>query len=194
MTMIDVFISASVPYEHRHPRFFKTADVLAIREALKSLIEVVLPIGRLTCGGHPAITPLLALFVREAGLNAERVTIFQSQLFAMEYPPELAAFVNVRTVEQVGDDRKKSLLLMRERMLASRRFDAAVFIGGMEGVIEEARMLAARSPGTIMLPIATTGAAAEEIYASGNYPPDLRTELTYSTLFRRHLRPAKREV
>lgn len=192
--MLDVFVSASVPFAHRHPRFYETADVLAIREAIKSLVEVVLPVGRLTCGGHPAITPLIALFVREAGLQSDRVTIFQSQMFAMEYPAELAAFVDVRTVPQVANDREESLRLMRDQMLASRAFDAGVFIGGMEGVLDEARMFAQRYPNAKMLPVPTTGAAAAEVFNSGNYAPDLRTELTYSTLFRRHLRPVIREA
>jgi hypothetical protein len=42
--MIDVFLSASVPLPNRHPRFFETADVLGIREAVKALADVVLPI------------------------------------------------------------------------------------------------------------------------------------------------------
>lgn len=191
--MLDVFVSASVPFAHRHPRFYETADVLAIREAVKSLIEVVLPVGRLTCGGHPAITPLLALFVREAGLESDRVTIFQSRLFAMEYPPELAAFLNVRIVETINDDREDSLRVMREQMLSSRKFDAAVFLGGMEGVIDEAEMFAKLHPNAQMLPVPSTGAAAAEVFRAGKYSDDLRTELTYSTLFRRHLRPLSRE-
>lgn len=85
--MIDVFLSASVPLPSRDRQFFESADVLAIREALKALAEVVLPEGHLTCGGHPAITPLLALFVRERGLSKERVTIFQSEFFASQFPP-----------------------------------------------------------------------------------------------------------
>lgn len=43
--MIDVFLSASVPLPDRNRVFFDTADVLAIREAIKALIEVV-QIGR----------------------------------------------------------------------------------------------------------------------------------------------------
>lgn len=191
--MIDVFVSASIPNLNRNPRFYETGDVLAIREAIKSLIEVVLPIGRLTCGGHPAITPLLALFVREAGLQSDRVTIFQSTLFAMEYPPELASFVDVQTTKQIANNRDKSLLNMRRRMLASRCFTAGVFIGGMEGVLEEAKMFTEMHPLAKMLPVSTTGAAAAEIYNSGDFDHDLDTELTYSTLFRRHLRPVINE-
>jgi hypothetical protein len=66
--MTDIFLSASVPLPDWDHRFFETADVLSIREAIKALVETALPTGRITCGGHPAITPLLALFVREAGL------------------------------------------------------------------------------------------------------------------------------
>ena len=79
--MIDIFLSASVPLPTRNRVFFDTADVLAIREAIKALVEVVLPVGSITCGGHPAITPLLALFAREASLDRDRLAIYQSRLF-----------------------------------------------------------------------------------------------------------------
>ena len=93
--MIEIFLSASVPLPNRDRAFFDTADVLAIREAIKALVEVVLPIGRITCGGHPAITPLLALFSREASLDRNRLAIYQSKLFEGRLPPELENFVNV---------------------------------------------------------------------------------------------------
>jgi hypothetical protein len=185
--MIDVFLSASVPLPDRDRRFFDTADVLLIREALKALVEVVLPRGRITCGGHPAITPLLALFVREANLKGERLTIFQSELFAGMMPPENAAFADVRIVSAVSDDREASLAEMRERMIASRDFAAAVVIGGMEGVLEEVRLFARRHPTAPILPLASTGAAAAEIHREGDYPQDLISNLTFSSLFRRRL-------
>ncbi len=192
--MINVFVSASVPHAQRDPRFHESADVLAIREAVKSLVEVVLPIGRITCGGHPAITPLLALFVRQAGLRSDRVNIFQSKRFEMEFPEELNQFLEVRLVPEVANDKQASLLTMRTEMLKSRKFDAGVFIGGMEGVIAEAKMFAELHPKAKMLPVSTTGAAAAEIFRSGNFGGDLGVELTYSSLFRRHLRPLNREV
>ena len=63
--MIDIFLSASVPLPERDRHYFETADVLAIRESIKALVEIVIPRGRITYGGHPTITPLLAFFVRE---------------------------------------------------------------------------------------------------------------------------------
>jgi hypothetical protein len=185
--MTDIFLSASVPLPNRDRRFFDTADVLAIREAIKALVEVVLPVGRITCGGHPAITPLLALFVREANLEPRGITIFQSELFAGQMPSEIAAFVDVRMIPAVGKDRAASLTVMRESMIKSRDFAAAVIVGGMEGVFEELKLFVRYHPGTMVLPLAATGAAAAIIHREGNYDAQLGRELTFPSLFRRKL-------
>jgi hypothetical protein len=185
--MIDVFLSASVPLPKRDRRFFDTADVLLIREAVKALVEVVLPVGRITCGGHPAITPLLSLFVHEAGLGREGVTIFQSALFAGEMPPETTDFVDVRIVPAVRGNREASLSAMRKEMVASRQFAAAVVIGGMEGVLEEVKLFTNLHPNAVVLPLASTGAAAAIIHKRGRYDGRLAQELTFPSLFRRSL-------
>lgn len=190
--MIDIFLSASVPLPDRNRAFFDTADVLAIREAIKALVEVVLPQGRITCGGHPAITPLLALFVKEADLSADRVTIYQSQLFRGKLPPELASFVDVRMVDAVNNDKDQSLTAMRREMVASRPFRAAVIIGGMEGIYEERDLFAEAHPEAAVLPLATTGAAAAIVYRRGSFDPDLARNRTYASLFRRKLLLSRR--
>lgn len=189
--MINVFLSASVPLPQRDRRFFETADILGIREAVKALVEVVLPIGSITCGGHPAITPLLALFVCEAGLGADGVTIYQSAFFAGQTPPEITDFVNVRVVPAVGNDRGASLTAMREEMVASRHFAAAVIIGGMEGVFEELDLFVRHNPTAAVLPLASTGAAAAVIHQKGNYDKQLARDLTFPSLFRRRLLPLR---
>jgi len=185
--MIDIFLSASVPLPNRDRRFFDTADVLAIREAVKALVEAVLPVGRITCGGHPAITPLLALFVRDAELRQDKVTIFQSALFEGRMPVDLADFVDVRVTPAVGTDRKASLTAMREEMVSSQRFTAAVVIGGMEGVFEEVDLFVRHNPYAIVLPLASTGAGAAIIHEKGSYDKELARELTFPSLFRRRL-------
>jgi hypothetical protein len=183
--VIEIFLSASVPLPDRDRVFFDTADVLAIRESIKALVEVVLPIGRLTCGGHPAITPLLALFAREANLDRDRLAIYQSDLFKARFPAALVEFMDVKMVPAVGEDRAASLTVMRRKMIESRRFDAAVIIGGMEGIYEEVEMFAELHPEAAILPIATTGAAAAIVYSQGDYDPLLARDRTYSSLFRR---------
>lgn len=186
--MIDVFLSASVPLPDRDRRFYESADVLLIREAIKSTVEVVLPLGRITSGGHPAITPLLALFVREAGLSRDRLTIFQSALFADNFPAENADFADVRIVPAVGSDRAASLTRMRREMISSRTFNAAVVIGGMEGILEEMELFASLHTSASVLPIASTGAAAALVYQRGQFDAEFVTNLTFSTLLRRRLR------
>ena len=56
-------------------------------------------------------------------------------------PPELTEFVDVRLVPAVRKDRDASLRTMREQMVASRSFQAAVIVGGMEGVFEEVKLV-----------------------------------------------------
>lgn len=185
--MIDIFLSASVPLPDRDRRFFETADILLIREALKALVEVVLPIGRITCGGHPAITPLLAVFVRDAQLGPERLTIFQSGFFEGVMPAENERFADVRIVRAVEGDRERSLRVMREAMIASRRFTAAVIIGGMDGILEEVAIFSQVHPEAPILPLASTGAAAAIVYQQGRYDAELATDLTYPSLFRHFL-------
>src|SRR5262249_41708730 len=84
--MINLFLSASVPLPQRHRQFFNTADVIAIRESVKALVETVLKDSMLVFGGHPAITPLIALMLR--GMSADikkRVVLFQSAYFENEF-------------------------------------------------------------------------------------------------------------
>lgn len=185
--MIDIFLSASIPLPTRNRVFFETADVLLIREAVKALVEVVLPSGRITYGGHPAITPLISLFVRDANLNGDRLTIFQSRFFANELPLENRGFVDVHIVPAVSANREASLSAMREAMLTSRRFAAAVLIGGMEGIFEELAIFRRLHPTAAILPLASTGAAAAIVHKEGNFDPELANDLTYASLFRRRL-------
>lgn len=188
--MIDVFLSAGVPLPTRDRQFFDTADVSAIREAVKALVEVVLPIGRITCGGHPAITPLLAIFVKDAGLPASSVTVFQSELHINRAPKELYDFIDVRVVSAIPGNDVASMTAMRKEMISSRDFDAAVFLGGMDGLFEELDLFNCMHPNAKVLPIASTGAAAAQIYARGGFDPEFAHNLTFLTLFRRRLATA----
>ncbi|MFO1145768.1 MAG: hypothetical protein U1E33_04055 [Rhodospirillales bacterium] len=136
--MKTVFLSASVPDPRRDPRFFETADLLAIGDAVHALCTVVLPRDRLVFGGHPAIIPI----VQRVAAILDRhmsVSLYLSAFFKNQFPAEYQHFNNLVLTEP-GRDRAHSIDLMREQMLASARFDAGVFIGGMEGVIDEWRL------------------------------------------------------
>lgn len=188
--MIEVFLSASVPLPERNRIYFETADVFLIRESIRALVEVVLPKGRITFGGHPAITPLMSLYARNAKLGNQHITIYQSDFFRGEMPRENDDFADIRYTAKVEGGVAENLALMRSEMLKSRKFDAAVLIGGMEGIRDEASMFKELHPQAKVLPLPATGAAARIEFLEGDYPNFLENEISFASLFRRTLLPS----
>jgi hypothetical protein len=84
---------------------------------------------------------------------------------------------------------------MRESMFKDQTFEAGVFIGGMEGIIEEFDLFTKLQPDAKLLPIASTGGAAIDLVDRLKSPsPDLRNDLDYVSLFHRRLSIAPREL
>lgn len=161
----NIFLSASIPLPERDAKYIETADVIAIRDAVIALATTVLPKHRIIWGGHPSITPLIYYVMQKLDLNIqEHVTLYQSKLFEKFFPEDNDKFKNVILTESVENDREKSLLHMRERMLSESIFFAAIFIGGMEGVEEEYKLFIQKYPEAIIIPLASTGAASKLIY------------------------------
>jgi SLOG cluster3 family len=189
-----VFLSASVPLPSRNPAYFKTANIIAIRDAVRALTLVVSEQHiKLVFGGHPAISPMIRLQIAQTGNRVgDQVMMFQSRFFKRQFPDDNAAFERVELVDAVQNDREKSLVHMREVMLA-KPFDAGVFIGGMEGVEQEFDMFRHLQPNIQVFPIASTGAAACIIYdRDGDLQhkhPELRDEISYLTLMRGLIAP-----
>jgi hypothetical protein len=103
-----------------------------------------------------------------------RVLIFQSAFFERELPQstlQLASWqagvlVLTRAVAggTTGEARMSSLMRMRELMVSVPDLRAAIFIGGMEGVEEEARLFRQHAPARPMYAIASTGSAARNLW------------------------------
>ena len=91
------------------------------------------------------------------------VKLYQSKHFEKIFPIENKEFETVEITEDLGD-LKASLRLMREKMLGENTFEAGVFIGGMNGIEDEFELFKKLNPNAILLPIASTGAAAKIIY------------------------------
>ena len=185
--MNTVFLSASIPLPDRDRKFFDTADVISIREAIKGLVLVILESRTdLVFGGHPAITPLVTMLFQQAGFSPEEhVTLYQSQHFKDKFPEQNQEMTKIVVTEGIDGDREKSLELLRRRMIGDSRYSCGVFIGGMEGVLNEFDLFRETHPNTPVFPIASTGAAASIIYNKYSLNFDLlRTEYTYPTLFR----------
>ena len=191
--MKSVFLSASVPLPDRNPRYHETSDVIAIRDAVRALTAVVLPVAELHWGGHPSITPLIRVVAEDIGiLDAVHVHLYQSDFFSDVLPTDNARFERYVLTPKAPiqkPTRLASLAAMRETMVRATEFDAGVFIGGMEGVEEEFDLFRSTNPEAVLLPVASTGAAARFLWEkeriSLQLPDDLSTERSYGTLFRR---------
>jgi|SRR5690606_8461427 len=225
--MKSIFLSASIPLPERDAKYYDTADIVAIRDAVIALTTLVLPHHRIVWGGHPSITPLIYYVMektiknkveREDGFTkksledqeriifhrtqeeiSSHVRLYQSKFFEKFFPEDNNKFRNIEFTDIIEDDRDKSLLHMRERMLGESEFSAAVFIGGMEGIdgdkeknIEgEYKMFVDRHPSAFLLPIASTGGATKIIYDTV-FPEELKNErfvkdYGYMSLFQKFL-------
>ncbi len=188
--MKNIFLSASIPLPERHPKYYDTADMIAIRDAVIALTTIVLPHHRIVWGGHPSITPLIYFVIERMIVNnlkrddwqiklseeeqhvldtnlksqiQNHITLYQSLFFKDRFPEDNEKFENIVFTENVGDIHS-SIQLMRNRMLTENKFAAAVFIGGMDGVEVEFNMFREIHPEAILLPLASTGAATKIVY------------------------------
>ena len=184
-----IFLSASVPLPSRDAIYFNTADVVAIRDAIRALTIVIIEQkAQLVFGGHPAITPMIRLQISQTGAPVgERVIMYQSRYFDRVFPDDNAAFEHVEMIDAVPGDREASLASMRAAMLG-QVFRLGIFIGGMEGVEHEYAMFRRLHPRFRALPIASTGAAAGRIFDADTdlqrRHPELRDEISYLSLMR----------
>lgn len=185
-TLNKIFLSASIPYAERDRKFYDTADVLAIRDSVRALAAVVIPKAHLVWGGHPAITPLIRHVVQRMTTEwKSHITLYQSKHFEKFFPEDNFAFENIRLTDDYGDI-PSSVYNMRKVLLAENKFSAGIFIGGMEGVIDEYKMFREYNPESLTIPVASTGAAARILY--NEYQKNKNERLTgdyaYMALFR----------
>jgi hypothetical protein len=171
----NIFLSASIPLPERDAKYFETADIVAIRDAIIALTTVVLPKHKIIWGGHPSITPLIYYVMEKLGLNIqEHVKLYQSLWFESLFPEDNNKFENIVFTDKLQDI-PSSVQLMRDRMLSENKFSAAVFIGGMEGIEVEYNMFREKHPYALLLPIASTGAATRIVY-DNHLPDDFKNE------------------
>lgn len=189
--MKNIFLSASIPLPERHPKYYVTADIIAIRESIIALTTIVLPHHRIIWGGHPSITPLIYYVMKKMGLNIqEHVKLYQSLFFKDIFPPDNNKFENIEFTQNMGDIHS-SIQRMREQMFRENEFVAAVFIGGMDGIEVEYNMFKEIYPEALLLPIASTGAATKIVYdnllAEEFKEERLLNDYGYTSLFQKML-------
>ena len=204
--MKTIFLSAGVPNlkKEENRQYYETADLTAIRDAVLALVYVCLELNiRIVWGGHPAITPIVYEAIRNfeekkhQSLNAitdeqlkeyiqNHVHLFQSTWYEKYFPEDNNKFENVTLIEKKETD-LDSLSIMRETMLKSADLSAAIYIGGMKGIIDEDKEFHKLYPDKPTYPIASTGGAALKLYEQHkidrDYQPFLMTNYAYTSMF-----------
>lgn len=168
-----IFLSASIPTPGKQD-YYETADALAIQAAVRATVLVVIPKAKLVWGGHPAITTIIHHTIgRMPAETRGKLKMYQSDYFKAVFPKEHFFFKNIEAIPETAD-KKVSISQMRHRMIEENEFKAAIFIGGMQGVEKEYEIFRAIHPKALLLPIASTGAAAKLIYEAMETPADTR--------------------
>ncbi len=158
-----IFLSASKPT--REPDIFPPAAQDEIEEAVRSLARAVFAEGgHLVLGAHPSISPLIVDVATEYfqsrwgdGADGQRpVLMYQSNAFRDVIPAatrdlESMGFASIIQTEVLNGEHYDptpppreqclaSLAHMRQRMFAESQPVAMVAVGGMQGVVREARL------------------------------------------------------
>ena len=185
--MSTIFLSASVPVPGRG-RFFETADPFLIQLAVRQLVVATIREWHIVWGGHPAITPMVWNVCEDIGVSyAERFTLYQSEFFESDFPEENHRFQNLVVVKGVPGDREASLAALRREMLSRPDLRAAVFVGGMEGVIQEYELFREYHPAAPVLPVTASGGAARELAVVLNMPDVESPTVDFARLFQEWL-------
>lgn len=183
-----IFLSASIPSLGRE--FFGTEDIVAIREAVMAFTKVCMEKHlAFYFGGHPAITPLVWDVAKDYLCEEYKqlIRIYQSSYFIGSTPKEVEYFENVIWTERKNTV-QESVKCMRNQMFSENETTAAVFIGGMNGIMEEYKMIIRYYPKVKILPIATSGAASEQLYKDlGINNSDFIDNYSYISVFRKYL-------
>ena len=182
-----IFLSASIPYSDRDKKYFDTADIVAIRDAVRALATVIIPKAHLIWGGHPSITPLIRFVMDRMNSNIkEHVTLYQSLFFEKYFPEDNFSFENIILTSIVNNSPNESLSLMRNEIMKQNNFKAGIFIGGMEGIELEFELFTKYHPKSLILPIASTGAGAKILFDKIEPQLDnrLQNDYAYMALFR----------
>lgn len=195
-TSLVFFISASIPDPQRWPGDF---DPLEITDAVVAVAREVLAVGHaVVTAAHPTIAPLLLYVAAELPRgDSPRVVVYQSRLFVDVLPSATKRFEQsgvgqvIWTEAEPGDEPApgrwdRSLAVMRRRMITECAPNAAVFIGGMEGIRLEYDLFRELSSGEPTFAFGYPGGEARALAAAEMTPigERLRESSVYPALAR----------
>lgn len=157
-----IFLSAGIPNPTpiQGREFFGKGNVPAIREAVMAFTKVCMEYHIPICfGGHPAISPLVYEIAKNYGDDfSNHVLIYQSEKFRGKTPKEVSYYNRLIWTPEVADI-PSSVNVMRDEMFKNS-FSCGVFIGGMDGIIDEAKRFHVANPKSDMIVVPNTGGAS----------------------------------
>lgn len=167
-----VFLSASIPDPDRWSGDY---DAYEITDAVVAITKAVLAAsGRVVCAAHPTIAPLLVTVANDfPRADRPHVVVYQSRLFEDRIPDEIdelakpgvgdVVWTDAAPGESPDGERHKSLEILRQRMLDESDPAAAIFVGGMEGILDEFEMFLERYPDRPTYAFGKPGGEAREV-------------------------------
>ncbi|MHB8416137.1 MAG: SLOG domain-containing protein [Acidiferrobacteraceae bacterium] len=217
-----IFLSASVPSLERSKEFRRIDEApLRIEDAVISLCRAIFNAsGSLVFGGHPAVSPLVAMVAGEylrpisTETREERtprpIQIYQSKAFKGHEAKdtdllERQRYAQVYWIEQHESEHgrgaqrldplelPKSLQVMRTVMIEESNPVCMVCIGGMEGVLEEHHLFTQLRPGRPIFVMSTTGGASAILAEKDDPQVDVLDRAVMLTLKERTPKRAKDE-
>ena len=192
--MKKIFLSASIPTLGRE--YFEGSNPLLIREAVVAFTRVCMEYDiEFYFGGHPAISPLVYQIAKNyIGEKEAPIRIYQSEWFKDMTPAEIKYYGNIVWTPKC-EDVGSSVQLMRKLMFEENKDTCcAVFIGGMDGIIDEAKKISSLCPDIKMLPMASTGCASAVVYHEmGIKNEDMESNLVFLSAFRKLLAQFKQD-
>jgi hypothetical protein len=185
-----LFLSASIPNPKRWDGEF---DPLAITDAVVAVAREFLSAGwAFITAAHPTIAPLLMYVAAELPVEGRRrVMTYQSDLFEDVLPPDTQRFIDegigrvIWTPAVEGDEPEpghwdRSLEVMRRQMFEETKPDAAVFVGGMEGIRFEYELFGELRTGQPRYVLGAPGGAAQRLEQPAS---ELGAELAEGVVF-----------
>lgn len=174
-------------------RYIQMSQPAAIRSAVLEITKTALRRKvQLIFGAHPMISPTVLDVARNTGAGAASILIFQSEFFAGQIPGSTLDLANWSAgrlfftprqhASRDYEARTRSLTTMRTLMVSPNNLLGAIFVGGMDGLEEEARLFQSTHQKLPCYAIASTGSAALDLFNRGsrNWTPGTAHEFAGS--------------
>jgi hypothetical protein len=167
---MSILLSVSVPYED--DRFHQPYDQMLIQHAMRAFLLTVVGKKPVVFGGHSSICYLIQVVCEEVGVTDDAsVTIYQLESTETAKLKAELDLVNLVCVPSTGNPDIDSAAL-RDMMINDHAFEAVVFIGGAQDVLDVHACFTAQHPQAKVLAVKSTGGASATLQSTVDYEQD----------------------